>query len=265
MKLYDAHNHLHDGRLASILDQILSELALIPLGGCVVNGTSEKNWSKVYSLSTEYSWIRPAYGYHPWNLIDASPDWLIQLTERLQVPGSSVGEIGLDRWKEVSNIQTQKKFFIEQLALAATRNVPVSIHCLRAWEEMLHCLKNYPLPACGFLLHSFGGPEEMIKPLVALGGYFSFPGYYLTERKGQSRELFKSIPIERILLETDSPDQCLPIELDTYQLKNPDSGKRLNHPGNITSVYEGFAKFFGIGIEEIASVIEENFTRLFGE
>jgi len=112
------------------------------------------------------------------------------------------------------------------------------------------------------MLHSFGGPAEMIPGLARLGAYFSFPGYFLHERKQRQRETFKQVPPDRLLIETDAPDQLLPPELNRFPLASPD-GKPLNHPANLAVVYEELARFLGRKPREMASQVEENFLRVF--
>ncbi|HEV2695677.1 MAG TPA: TatD family hydrolase, partial [Verrucomicrobiae bacterium] len=142
-------------------------------------------------------------------------------------------------------------------------NVPVSIHCLRAWGRMLELLQQNARPECGFVLHSFGGPREMIPAFTKLGAYFSFPGYFLQERKLKQRETFKHVPPDRLLAETDAPDQHLPTEKVLHPLIGSD-GKTLNHPANLPAVYAGLAEFFGEKVESLAGRMEENFKRVFG-
>ena len=151
-----------------------------------------------------------------------------------------------------------------QLRLAAERNLPVSIHCLQAWGRLLEILRAEPRPRCGFLLHSYGGPQEMIAPLAELGAYFSFPGYFAHERKTRQRETFKSVPPDRLLIETDAPDQLLPPEHNRYPLADAASGKPLNHPANLGAVYDFMAGLLDEPLERLAPRVEQNFLRLFG-
>jgi TatD DNase family protein len=124
-------------------------------------------------------------------------------------------------------------------------------------------LKEQPRPKCGFVLHSFGGPTEMISELAKLGAYFSFPGYFLHERKLAQRETFRSVPADRLLIETDAPDQHLPAAKILHPLTAAD-GHPLNHPANLPAVYQGLAEFLGEDVERLARRVEENFRRVFG-
>ena len=176
---------------------------------------------------------------------------------------SAVGEIGLDRWKQDLSYDGQEEALLAQLHLAAERNLPMSIHCLQAWGRLHELLRDQPRPACGFVLHSFGGPAEMIPALVKLGAYFSFPGYFLHERKTRQRETFKVVPPDRLLVETDAPDQLLPEDKNLHTLVGVD-GKPLNHPANLAAVYSGLAEILGETVGSLALRVEANFQKVFG-
>jgi TatD DNase family protein len=129
---------------------------------------------------------------------------------------------------------------------------------------MVELLRTEARSKRGFLLHSYGGSAELIAPLAALGAYFSFPGYYLLERKERQREVFKQIPLARLLVETDAPDQSLPDAVNANPLHDPATGKAINHPANLRTVYEGLAKLRGLAVEDLAGMVGENFNQLFG-
>ena len=176
---------------------------------------------------------------------------------------SGVGETGIDGWKKEFDSELQERVFIDQLQISAERELPISIHGLRRWGRLLEILRTHPLPACGFMLHSDGGPAEMIPAFAKLGGYFSFPGFFLAPGREMKLGVFRHVPAERLLIETDAPDQNLPHELDLYKLIQKDRGVRINHPANISAVYAGLARFLGQDLESLTSRIEENFRSLF--
>jgi TatD DNase family protein len=113
------------------------------------------------------------------------------------------------------------------------------------------------------VLHSFGGPKEIVPALAELGAYFSFPGYFAHERKVKQREAFRAVPAERLLIETDAPDQLLPENLSKYSLTDS-KGKALNHPANLGAVYRFVAELLGKPIEKLAEQVEANFAQVFG-
>ena len=264
MELYDAHNHLQDERLGTNPSELVAVAANEGVVKMVVNGSCEEDWPAVLSLARQFSQVLPSFGYHPWYVKERTSEWREVLVQFLDQIPSVIGEIGLDRWIKDHDLADQVEVFVWQLRLAAERDLPVSIHCLRAWGRLLELLQAGPLPQRGFLLHSYGGPEEMIVPLARLGAYFSIPGYFAHERKSRQRETFRHVPPDRLLIETDTPDQLLPDERNRHPLSDPLTGKPLNHPANIRAIYEFTAELLGESVESLASRVAENFHRLFG-
>jgi len=264
MKFYDAHNHFQDDRFGGRQTELLVVCKNAGIARMVVNGACESDWPQVLALARENKMVLPSFGYHPWHLHERTPDWLANLEKFLEEVPSAVGEIGLDRWKPDLPYAGQEDVFLAQLGVAAERNLPVSIHCLQAWGRLHELLRDHSRPPRGFVLHSFGGPAEMIPAFAKLGAYFSFPGYFLHERKGKQRAAFRKVPADRLLIETDAPDQLLPEDKNRFPLAGPD-GKPLNHPANLPAVYSGLGDFLGEKVESLAARVEENFQRVFGE
>ena len=263
MNFYDAHNHLQDDRFGGRQMELLAECERAGVARMVVNGACEADWPQVRSLARSHPLVLPSFGYHPWHLHERTPEWQENLEKFLEVIPGAVGEIGLDRWKPDLSYAGQEEIFLAQLCIAAERNLPMSIHCLQAWGRLHELLRDHPRPVRGFVLHSFGGPAEMISTFTKLGAYFSFPGYFLHERKLRQRETFKHVPRDRLLIETDAPDQLLPPEKILHPLADV-TGRPLNHPANLPAVYAGLAEFLGEKVEALAARVEENFRRVFG-
>jgi TatD DNase family protein len=275
MRLYDAHNHLQDDRLKPHLAQIMASLEPNGIRRMVVNGAAESDWPMVLELARQHSQVLPSFGYHPWYVHERTSDWQRELIGMLDAVPSAIGEIGLDKWvlenprragMEVAgaSLPEQEEVFVWQLRLAAKRNLPASIHCLQAWGAMLEILRREPRPARGFVLHSYGGPKELVAPLAKLGAYFSLPGYFAHERKHRQREAFLAVPHDRLLIETDAPDQLLPDVINLHPLQDATSLKPLNHPANLAAVYRFAAELYGESTETLAAQVEENFQRVFG-
>lgn len=294
---YDAHNHLQDPSLTPHRAQILTDLARLPLRSAVVNGTTEADWPEVTALcapnsqlSTRNSQLqlRPSYGLHPWHVGNAGPHWRDTLRRTLEAhPRAGIGEIGLDRWildrarpddarlagLRRAPLAEQEEAFAWQLALAAERNLPVTIHGLDAWGPLLDVLRATPRPACGFLLHAYSGSAELAREFAALGAYFSFNGSFLppaqchvlrdNARGAQRREVFHQLPLDRLLVETDAPAMPPPPEHRAYSLPGLAGAPALNHPANIGAVYAGLAALRGLDLAALARQVEENFLRLF--
>jgi TatD DNase family protein len=262
--LYDAHNHLQDKRFGNGQAELLECCRQAGVRRMVVNGACEADWPAVLALARQSPLVLPSFGYHPWYIHERTTGWLAGLVRFLDAMPSAVGEIGLDRWKPELPYAGQEEVFAAQLRLAAERNLPVSIHCLRAWGRLLELLQAGPLPARGFLLHSYGGPLELVKPLARLGAYFSFPGYYAHERKARQRDTFRHIPADRLLIETDAPDQRLPEELNRFPLTDAKTGRPVNHPANLIAVYQYAAELRQVPLAAFTAQVGQNFLRLFG-
>lgn len=263
LPLYDAHNHLQDERLKPHLAGIIEAARDQRIIRMVVNGSSEADWPDVMGLAQKHpQLVLPSFGYHPWYVKERSPDWQKKLIESLDALPAAIGEIGLDKWVKGHDLPLQEEVFLWQWRLAAQRNLPVSIHCLQAWGRLLEILQSEPRPARGFVLHSFGGPKEMIPQLAELGAYFSLPGYFAHGRKQKQREAFRLVPKDRLLIETDAPDQLLPEDTIAYPLTDK-SGKAINHPANLKAVYEFAAELLGVPLNDLAKHVETNFCRIF--
>jgi len=263
MMLYDAHNHLQDERLQPHLEAVMAAVRAEPIARMVVNGSCEEDWPAVLELAREYPQVLPSFGCHPWYINERSPEWQAKLIEFLDQMPSAVGEIGLDHWIKGHDIARQEEVFTWQLRLAAERELAVSIHCIQAWGPLLSVLQREPLPRRGCLLHSYGGAPEMIPGFAKLGAYFSLPGYFAHERKAHQRETFRHVPPDRLLIETDAPDQLLPDARNRFPLLDA-AGKPINHPANLRAVYEFAAEWLGLPPDKLAAQVEANFIRLFG-
>jgi len=262
-RYFDAHNHLHDERFAGRQNELLAAAKEAGVVNMVVNGSCEDDWNEVTQLAAHDKTVIPSLGLHPWYHHERTSHWLDKLTGFLQRQPSAIGEIGLDRWKKDLSYHDQEEVFLAQWNLARELNRPASIHCLKAWGRLLELLQQNPGPSRGFLLHSYGGPAEMVPALAKLGAYFSFPGYYMHERKEKQRQTFKQIPMDRLLIETDAPDQLMPEALNRHPISDA-AGHALNHPANLPVIYDFMAQLRGVAGAALERQVEENFIRLFG-
>lgn len=257
--MFDSHNHLH--RLPDP-HGVIGRMREVGITGCVVNGTCEGDWEEVAGSAAAWpDFVRPAFGVHPWRAADAGAGWMMDLEARLDVfpRTGSVGECGLDGWVKGPSLEVQRAVFLPQIALARERELPVTVHALKAWEPLFEALKKEPPPERGFLLHSFGGSEELVKRLADLGAWFSFSGYFLQERKAKVLEAYRAVPRERLLVETDAPDMLPPEEFWVETLP-----EKLNHPANLVRIVEGLAEALGMEAAELERLTDGNARRFFG-
>ncbi len=256
--LVDVHLHLQDLRLENGRASILGAMREVGVVWWGVNGTCSEDWEEVALLAKSCPEVFPFFGVHPWKVRTVVADWEAQLLKKLaEFPKSGVGEIGVDKWIREPQISSQREIFASQLSIAQREKRPVSIHCLQAWGHLIEVLDESDFDG-PFLLHSYGGPLEMISGLCDRGAYFSVSGYFFREDKQNKLETFRKIPGDRILLETDAPDMVPPRELRRYYLRPDSEGSSLNHPANIEVVYEAYARFSERSFEEIASDMKNN-------
>lgn len=256
----DAHFHPQDERLNSFREQWLQQARAEGVVRAVANGTGPDDWAKVAALCDSHPQLLAAYGLHPWKVAEVEDGWQEKLLGFLDTgPACCVGEFGFDRWIRNPDIGAQKAAFVFQWQAALDRGLPATIHCLEAWGILVEQLKECePLPR-GFLLHSYGGSPELIQELLPLGAWFSFSAYLLHPRKEKSRESFRRVPLDRLLLETDAPDMLPPKEFLYEAQEKPD----LHHPASLVSFFDEAAKLRAMDSDEFRCIVNENFRRFF--
>jgi len=255
----DAHNHLQDPRLGESAP-VIAAMKASGVTRCVVNTTCEEDWSAVKNLAVlEPDLIRPAYGIHPWRAHGTRPGWLEKLRALLENnPQASIGECGLDQWIGNPSLEIQLPVFLDQLRLAREMERPMTIHCLKAWGPLFECFAESPPPS-RFLLHSFGGSIETARRLIPMGAYFSFSGHFLHARKSAVIDVFRALPMDRILLETDAPDMLPPPDFITHVL----TGNH-HHPANLPAIGGALAAALGMLPAALAETTELNARACFG-
>jgi TatD DNase family protein len=254
---------------------LLDQARALGVRGWVVNATREADWPAVSALADSIPGVRAAFGLHPWWQRERTTGWRERLVEILiKHPDASVGETGLDLWMPSADLEDQKAVLRDHLEVCRIMGRPVSIHCLRAWPDLLAMMKSEASIPRGFLLHSYTGPAAMVDEWADLGAFFSFSPAFLSPKKATVREMFRSrIPLNRILVETDAPDMAPPISLSRFEIpqRSKDAQgsdaplKRLNHPGNLILCVETIATDRGMTSQAAAQTLIANFRTLFGE
>lgn len=254
----DAHNHLQDPRLGDP-GPVVAAMKLAAITRCIVNATRESDWPAVAALAaSEPDFVVPAFGIHPWHAHTAGAGWQEKLRGLLaRLPQASIGECGLDQWVSDPPLAVQRPVFIDQLRLARELGCPLTIHCLKAWGALLDAFNEAPPPP-RFLMHSFGGSIETARRLIPLGAFFSFSGHFLHPRKSAVLEVFRQLPRDRILLETDAPDMLPPAEI----ISHPRPGNH-NHPANLPAIGHALAGALSMTPEALAELTRDNAGRCF--
>lgn len=202
MKFIDTHIHLQDYKQKCATDIIASAKAS-GAEKLVCAAIVEKDWENIASLAEEYpGFVVPAFGLHPWYSDKAGKGWKERLAGFLtRFPQALVGETGLDRihYREK---EPQFQIFQIHVALAKEYGRPLLIHAVKAAEWLDECWKNLPQK---FVMHSFNGRYELLQKALKAGGYVSFSASIFAN--ADKERIISSVPLDRLLLETDGPYQ----------------------------------------------------------
>ena len=256
MRLFDAHCHLQDERLLPDIEAVLRRAREAGAAGFACCGSSEADWPRVDALAMKHAGVLPYFGLHPWYIRGRSADWIVALEAFLRSrPLAGVGEIGLDHALKEFDPSDQLDVFRTQLVLARETGRAASIHCRRAWGNLLDVLREVGAMSSGFVVHSYSGSRELIPELIRLGGSLSFSGSITYPSNRRGRESAATVPPDRLLIETDAPD-IPPFGVD------PETA---NEPMNLALVLRALAEIRQTSPEALAKHLWENSTRLFGK
>lgn len=201
--LIDAHLHLQDS--PGVRSDLLNHAKEYCVGGFFCNGIRPEDWRVIDLIAATDERVIPFFGVHPWNADRVQDGWEQTLEQFLKKRHSGIGEIGLDRFRAEHSYEKQVSIFCRQLEIGMRLSRPFSIHCAKAWGDLLEILKKNLLPDSRYLLHSYHGSLEMLREFLKLGAYISFSWKGFQRPGTEMRELVKEVPINRILLETDFP------------------------------------------------------------
>ena len=252
--LIDSHAHLDDKRFNKDRDRLIKSLEENDISLVINIGADISTSIKSVKLAEEYENIYAAVGVHPHSakeMDDSTIEVLRAFANRDKVV--AIGEIGLDFHYDNSPRDIQRKRFIEQIKLAKELDMPIVVHSRDADQETFDIIKEEA--ADGKLrgvLHCYSGSAEMAKDYVDLGFYISLAGPVTFKNARKPREVAKTVPIDRLLVETDSP----------YLTPEPHRGKR-NEPLYLRHVASMIAEIRGMSFEDVGRITSENTKKLF--
>ena len=260
-KLFDSHAHYFDERFEDLADKILREEVFGKNVGKVINvGTNNQNNIICLEQAKKYENMYVALGIHPddCQYCEKSPEEevaelesiILREMERADSKVVAIGEIGYDFHYEGFDREKQREYFDRQMQLAKKLKLPVVIHDREAHGPCFDMVLAYP-DVIG-VFHSYSGSSEMARELVKRGWYISFSGVLTFKNAERVREVAASVPLDRILIETDAP----------YLAPHPFRGK-LNHSGLTEYTATTLAEVKGITPDDAARITYENAERLF--
>ena len=252
MRLVDSHSHFDADEFDVDRDAALVRARDAGVGRQVLPAVTEASWPKLRDICLHREGLHAAYGLHPLYLryhrvrhLDALREWV----EREQPV--AIGECGLDFFVKGLDADAQQLYFDAQLQLAREFDLPVIVHARRAVEAVIVAIKR--VGRLRGVVHSFPGSEEQANQLWKLDFMLGIGGPVTYERANRLRRLVATMPIDQLLLETDSPDQ-------------PDAfhrGQR-NEPARLPIVLRTIAGLRGATEEVVAAATTANAERLFG-
>jgi TatD DNase family protein len=251
VRLVDSHSHFDAAEFDA--DRGAAHARAIAAGVTrqVVPAVDAAGWPKLRSICAELPGLFPVYGLHPMYLASHRPEHLGELREWIgRERPVAVGECGLDFFVEGLDAGAQQVYFEAQLQLAREFDLPVVVHARRAVEAAIAAIRR--IGGLRGVVHSFSGSAEQAAQLHKLGFLLGLGGPVTYDRANRLRTLVAAMPLEQLLLETDSPDQ-------------PGAGHRgeRNEPAYLPEVLDVVAELRGMGREELAAATTANAERLF--
>jgi len=254
--LIDTHAHLHFVDFDKDRNKVIKDARLAGVEKIILPGSNLQSSQKALQLAQEDENLFAATGIHPHHVDKLKPALKRQLKKLIREGQSiAIGETGLDFYQlEIEILKTIKEkqinLFRLQIELSLEFNLPLIIHSREAFEETLQVLKEYQDQGIRGVFHCYAGGKKQVQPVLALGFYFGIDGN-LTYDKGL-KNVVEKIPLEKILLETDSPELA-PI---------PFRGLR-NEPKNVKLVVESLAESKGLSFDQVAQTTAANAEKLF--
>jgi TatD DNase family protein len=248
----DSHCHLNFPELHHNLADIRHAMAENSVSHALCISVTLPDFPQVLALAEQYENFYASVGVHPdyENIEEPTFETLIQLAAHPKV--IAIGETGLDYFRLTGDLTWQRERFRTHIRAAIACKKPLIIHTRNAAEDTLKLMREENAHLVGGVMHCFTENLEVAEQAIALGFYISLSGIVTFKNATQVKEVAQKIPLERMLIETDSP----------YLAPTPFRGK-LNQPAYVKHVAEEIAKLRGITVEEVGNATTANFFRLF--
>jgi TatD DNase family protein len=256
----DSHCHINFPELAENMGAIRADMATAQVTRALVISTTLEKFPQVHDLAMQYDNFWATVGVHPDNEGVQEPT-VEDLVTRAQLPRVvGIGETGLDYYRlgerSVADMAWQRERFRVHIRAAQQTRLPLVIHTRSSSEDTLRMLKEEgedgSVGSAGGVFHCFTETAEVARAGLDLGFYISFSGILTFKNAQDLRDVAAFVPMERILIETDSP----------YLAPVPHRGKT-NNPSYVPFVAQQIAQIRGLAVEEVARITSENFDRLF--
>ena len=251
--IFESHAHYDDEAFDEDRDTLLKSFAKNDIDVVINVGASLDSCKTTIELMKQYPFIYGAMGVHPSETDELNEENFSWIKESLTIDKVvAVGEIGLDYHYNDPDPAVQKKWFERQLELARESGLPVIIHSRDAAKDTLDIMKNHNAGEIGGVIHCYSYTKEIAREYLDLDYYFGIGGVVTFSNAKKLKEAVKYIPMDKILLETDSP----------YLAPEPNRGKR-NSSLNLPYIAKEIAALKGISYEEVLMITHGNAAKLF--
>jgi TatD DNase family protein len=252
MQLVDSHCHLDFDDFRDRLPAVLSNMAGAGVSHALCISVTLTDFPRVLALAERYPNLYATVGVHPDypDEREVRTEDLIRLADHPKIV--AIGETGLDYYRLTGDLEWQRQRFRAHIRAARATGKPLVIHTRSAAEDTLRIMREERAGESGGVMHCFTETLEVARAAVDLGFFVSFSGIVTFRNAAALREVAKALPLDRILVETDSP----------YLAPVPHRGK-VNEPAFVRHVAEGVAAARGVTLEVVAEATTANFFRLF--
>lgn len=251
MALIDTHAHLTMENFSKDLNDVIIRSSKADVELIIDIAIDIASSKKVIKNCKKYDTVFGAAGIHPHEASKTNKNCFTELSSILDFPKIiAVGEIGLDYYYNYSPKKIQKKYFIQQMQIAVNKNLPVIIHMRDAMSDGLEIIENLDKIPKG-VFHCFSGSKKNLMKIIEMGFHVSFTGM-ITFKNFQDKNIVTEVPLEKLLLETDSP----------FMTPVPFRGKR-NDPAYLRYIVPVLSQLFDISENSMAEITTSNAYNLF--
>jgi len=250
----DSHCHINFPELYQNIDSILSKMSSNKVTHALCVSVTLDKLPDIFKIANTYAHIFASVGVHPdyEDIEEPSVEELCRLAKENKVV--AIGETGLDYFRVQGDLTWQRDRFRTHIKAAIQSNLPLIIHTRNAAEDTLKIMQEEGANQVGGVMHCFTESLNVALEAIKLNFYISFSGIVTFKNATDLKEVVKAIPLDRMLIETDSP----------YLAPVPYRGK-INDPSNVIHVAEEIAKLKNISVEEVGQITTQNFFKLFSK
>ena len=252
MQLVDSHCHLDFDDFRDRIPEVLANMAGAGVSHALCISVTLAEFPRVLALAKQHPNLYATVGVHPDypDEGEVRPEDLIRLADDPKI--LAIGETGLDYYRLTGDLEWQRQRFRAHIRAARACGKPLVVHTRAAAEDTLRILREEDAGEAGGVMHCFTETLEVARAAVDLGFHVSFSGIVTFKNAGSLREVARALPLDRILVETDSP----------YLAPVPHRGK-INEPAYVRHVAETVAGIRGLSLQALAAATTANFFRLF--